>query len=67
MKSSNEKDEKVPKIPSLKAGELATVHESVTEGHEIDKQTADENVNKIDYTRISTIVPTLLVGLVKNE
>ena len=46
-KFRKEKDEKVLKIPFLKAVEFATIHESVSEGHEIDKQTAEKNVNKI--------------------
>ena len=67
LKIRNVKDEKSLKIPSLKAVELATIRESVSE-NEFDKQTA-ESVNKIDLSnsRESYVVPTILVGLVKNE
>ena len=47
QKFRKEKDEKVLRIPFLKAVEFATIHESVSEDHEIDKQTAEKNVNKI--------------------
>ena len=67
LKIRNVKDEKSLKIPSLKAVELASIRESVSE-YEFDKQTA-ESVNKIDLSnsRESYVVPTILVGLVKNE